>query len=160
MSADLLAEQITLLDAQHLNTLPLRDFALYAFSKKHAMSPALEAVVLHYNNMCAWAAHVVVSAGSEKQRLIEMKRMIQVADKLHAHCNFHGASAIMCGLTNTAVTRLKKLRNHLPSKYTSRYTKLQQFYSPLQNYGTYRSSLATVETLVPILSELLRLPLS
>jgi len=100
--------------------------------------------------------------GYIKKRAIVIKKFIRVVNESVQLHNYNGAMAVMSGLCKSAVQRLKKTWDLVPSKDRDLFTELEALLSVDRNYGRYRDRVAQLERanfavpMVPYLGVLLR----
>ena len=97
--------------------------------------------IKNFNERSYWAATEIVFTPNLKQRVSVVKRMIHIAEKCLELNNFYSAMAIIAGLHQSSITRLRKTWKTLPSKFLDTFKKCTQLLSAEGNYRSYRSSL-------------------
>lgn len=133
-----IADQLTVIDAELYERVPASELVAKRF-KKTKLSPTLSLLKSRVNVVTHWCAHVIVFSRTDADRLQCFKRFIAVAEHLVGIRNYGGAGAFVGGLTSTSVSRLKRLREALPTKYAVKLEKLAQTFSPMENYRQYRA---------------------
>lgn len=88
-------------------------------------------------------ATLLVSGTTQKQRINIIKKFIKIAQVLKRLNNFQGLFAIIAGLNNNSIRRIKNLWE-LDSKYYSNLEQLEKFVSPSKNFSNYRRYLKNI----------------
>jgi hypothetical protein len=71
-------------------------------------------------------------------------KLITIAEFLFEMNNFHTLMAILSGMNETAVFRLKKTKSEIPQRYIESWQRMEKFMSGEQNYKTYREALDAI----------------
>eukprot|EP00008_Paramoeba_atlantica_P009062 CAMPEP_0201477970 /NCGR_PEP_ID=MMETSP0151_2-20130828/2897_1 /ASSEMBLY_ACC=CAM_ASM_000257 /TAXON_ID=200890 /ORGANISM="Paramoeba atlantica, Strain 621/1 / CCAP 1560/9" /LENGTH=432 /DNA_ID=CAMNT_0047858875 /DNA_START=811 /DNA_END=2109 /DNA_ORIENTATION=+ len=84
---------------------------------------------------------------------------IRVANFLEKLNNFDGLAAILAGLHNLGIQRLKMFWQSIPSKYQKKVQKYEKMMTPENNYRNYKKNLAAAQEsgfVIPFLAPTLR----
>eukprot|EP00842_Homolaphlyctis_polyrhiza_P002700 jgi/Hompol1/3430/HPOL_006548-RA len=98
----------------------------------------LNLFIERFNQLSYWAATVVCSYDTVKQRALALGKLIRVAHICMTLGNFNTAMAIFSGLITTPVFRLKKTFAALPTATRAIYDKFEALFSFQGNYTAYR----------------------
>eukprot|EP01088_Endostelium_zonatum_P000320 TRINITY_DN10600_c0_g1_i1.p1 TRINITY_DN10600_c0_g1~~TRINITY_DN10600_c0_g1_i1.p1 ORF type:complete len:954 (-),score=229.03 TRINITY_DN10600_c0_g1_i1:44-2905(-) len=106
----ILAQQLALLEGELFCRIQPKEFFKLAWSKndKESKSPNILAMIRRFNLMSNWVCAELVFTTDLNTRILKLKKLIQLATESHKLNNFNGALAIVAGLENTSVHRLKK----------------------------------------------------
>ena len=80
VTAEELAEQLTLLAAEEFERVPTRDYLEYVRNSSTKLPKSLQGVADSFNKLSRWVTFTVVSKDTEKGRIAEFKRMLGVAE--------------------------------------------------------------------------------
>lgn len=105
--------------------------------EKAAKAKTIAAIQDRFNLVTGWIATQIVLAPTAKLRAKMITHFIQVGHKLLEMCNFHGAMAIVVGLTQTAVSRLRESWKKVSSM--DKWKGLEQIMSPMGNWRALRT---------------------
>lgn len=68
--------------------------------------------------------------------------LVRLSSKLRKMGNYYSSAALIVGLSQQPIFRLKRVWTDLPRKIKDKFTALQQLSSAHRNYAAYRSALA------------------
>jgi len=134
--------------------LTLQEFALYSkieptellnkawnTPKLRHRSPNVLAMIHRFNVVSEWVAYMCVKPERTRQRAKVMARFIKIAEHLRTLQNFNSIMAIIAGLNNTAVYRLKYSREELLTKYVNSFAELEKLMSSHGSFKNLRDTL-------------------
>lgn len=98
----------------------------------------LSAYAARFNRVSFWVATEIVTMPNLRQRVQVLQRFVQLAKLLSEFNNFNGVMAILAGLQNAAVYRLKKTWAALPQQHHVTLANLKRIMSFDGNYYNYR----------------------
>ena len=101
----------------------------------------LNTMISYFNKVSYWVATEICTQPDIKKRQKIMETFIKIAKESKKICNFDLLMAIISGLNNSAVSRLKATWEGVQAKYTTILKELETFASPEHNYRTYRNTL-------------------
>ncbi|KXS11043.1 ras GEF [Gonapodya prolifera JEL478] len=98
-----------------------------------------------FNHVSYWAATEIVTQPELKNRLKVVEKLIKIAKELRRLNNFNSLLAIVSGLNNSCVSRLKSTWEALSSKATETRAELERLVNPEGNFGVYRALYAAFQ---------------
>lgn len=159
VSAAAIAEQLTLIDFKQFGGIKAKEFLNLAWTKsnKEDLSPHLLAYCRRFNQVSWWVATQVVEASDKKRQQHLIKKFIMIADKCYALGNFNSLMAIISGLNNFSIQRLRKAWEMLAVKTREVFDKLERVMAPQKNFHRYRLELEKrAPPLIPYMAMYLR----
>ncbi|KAJ3320625.1 hypothetical protein HDV06_005143 [Boothiomyces sp. JEL0866] len=104
------------------------------------------------NQISKWATSLILSCKSYEDRVQALEKLIFIAKKCLDFKNFNTSMAIICGINNPNVIRLKKTFNCLSANTKIQLNLLEAFFDSRNNFGHYRTTLAnTPRACVPLI---------
>jgi len=144
-----LARQWTLLDQQMLRRIKPYELLRKNFEKAEK-SPNVAAINNRFNAGTHWIGTEVVKAKGEKGRAKVITFFIQVGETLFELQNFHGAMAVVAGLGQMPISRLKKSWACVDGKMREKLNMLEDFFSPVGNFSKLREiHIGAVPPMIP-----------
>eukprot|EP01130_Rhizamoeba_saxonica_P017204 TRINITY_DN8238_c0_g1_i1.p1 TRINITY_DN8238_c0_g1~~TRINITY_DN8238_c0_g1_i1.p1 ORF type:complete len:835 (-),score=187.36 TRINITY_DN8238_c0_g1_i1:56-2560(-) len=133
LKASQIAEQWSLLDMQNFMDISTQSFitdddAWNLMLKRSAM-------------FTRWVASEIVDNIQMKNRVIAMKKFIQVALKFIENNNFNGLMCVWGGLNMVSVSRLSKTKKKLPKSILNTWETLEEKLSESNNFGNLRRAM-------------------
>jgi len=140
-----LAEQLTLKEHTLFSAIHISEFYDSKWTKKNAamLSPTLQKYIDYFNVMTSWVGTEILFAPTVDQRVITIKRFIQIAKKCYTLNNFNTAFEIVAGLQMVYISRLTETWKFVDKKKRSELEHLTKIFSPQSNYIAYREILST-----------------
>lgn len=119
-----MARQVTLIEHAYFRRIRRAQVLNKEWKRERRMETAEDVchMILHFNSIACWAQQEVLGGGrsgeqtSPKQRAKVLELMLTIANELRGMHNFNACCAILSGLSTTAIYRLKKTWQKLPSK--------------------------------------------
>jgi len=102
-----------------------------------------------FNRICLWVATEIITCANIKRRRALVKRFIMMARECYTLNNFSGTMALLLGLQNYGVGRLKETWKLIDSKTLTFFDTLIQIFSIQDNYRQYRNLLKQNPTYIP-----------
>lgn len=136
-----LAATIAAQDLSLLREISAKDFLNQSWMRKEqfqVLAPGLHALTMRFNALAAWASYEIVNPENIKDRTSAIAIIIQLADALFHMRDYSGFVALMSGLNNSSVSRLKKSFAKLSSKQTLAMEQMEAWASPKDNYRVMR----------------------
>jgi len=132
------------------------EFFHSAWSKPHLQhqAPNLLSLVKQFNQISSQTATLVLRERKLRGRARMVEKMIQIAKHLRELKNFHALMAMISGLNNAALTRLRWTRAKLPTKVVKIFSELEAEMSMLDSFKVYRAlidNIASHSVNVPVL---------
>ncbi|GAA5812773.1 hypothetical protein MFLAVUS_006231 [Mucor flavus] len=145
------AEQFTCIEAELFRKIQPRDFLRHLWIQKkkqhHNKNPVL-ASIEHFNFISAWISSLVVNQPLLERRVILFEICLQIAVELKRLNNFNTLMAVLAGVNNAAVLRLKRTRELTRVKNKALYEDflaLELLMSSERSFSNYRSTLKQTE---------------
>jgi hypothetical protein len=104
-----LARQMTLLDHELYTEIRSSELLRQAWNKAHLKhrSPRVLETIQRFNSVSLWVSGTIVRAETLRERVRVMERFIALATQLRHLQNFNSMMAILSGLNNSAVFRVR-----------------------------------------------------
>jgi len=112
-----------------------------ASSSKEKSSGRVEKLAQRFNQVARWVATEIVIRKNRKKRVALIERFIEIAKKCDSLNNFETMFAILSGLTNSSVQRMKKTWSSVSDKYMKEFQTLNSLFDIGQNFKCYRNEL-------------------
>ncbi|KAG0043233.1 hypothetical protein BGZ83_011691 [Gryganskiella cystojenkinii] len=138
-----LARQLTIMEAALYNRvkptelLDTKDWK----GEDQRRSPNVRATIDSSNKTTQWFTELIVSETDIKKRVAIIKQLLLLADKLRQLNNFSSLAAINAVFAGSAVHRLHRTLEALPSKVRASMLTLQELWDPSRNWTGYRTEL-------------------
>lgn len=139
-----IARQLSLADFEIYHTIRPSELLGQAWSKpktKHK-SPNVLKFISRFNNLSTWVASSIVKVPKVKARTKLMAKMIKIAEHLRQLNNFNGCMAILSGINQASVYRLRWTRKELPPRSVATLAELEETLSSNNAFKVYREVLA------------------
>ncbi|KAJ1506464.1 hypothetical protein HMI54_005062 [Coelomomyces lativittatus] len=98
-----------------------------------------------FNKISYWVATEICTQPELQQRVKTFEKLISIAKHCRRENNFNTCMAIIAGLNNASVLRLKETWRELSSKSLNTYRGLESLFSQSHNYSQYRQVLAALD---------------
>jgi len=112
--------------------------------EKYIRSPNILAMSETFNRISSMVVESILFCESEAQ-LPNLMYMIKLANRLLKMQNFEGWAAVVSGLNQSPIRRLKPLWKNLSSRYKKRFELFDEMLSPDLNFKSYQVLLQSVE---------------
>lgn len=147
MSADDIARQLTLIEFEIYSKIQTSEFINQAWAKEKTrhLAPNIRAAIDRFNLITKWVCTVILKEEKIRSRTKVMSKLIKVAKTLRSFANYHTLMAILSGLNEAPLFRLKHTQAELKPKVQKLATELQTLMSVEGNHDAYRTELATVD---------------
>jgi len=134
------ARQITYRDNRTLRMINVEEYLHMNWSRadKESLAPNLLESIHQFCNLGFWVASEIVREPELPKRAYILKRCIAVAYECFRLKNFNGAMAIVSGLQNHCIYRLKNTWDELPEKSWDKWEELCSLFKCDQNFQTLR----------------------
>lgn len=122
-----IAEQLTILEFEVFSKIQSTEFFGQGWNKKNGreLAPNIMKMIDNFNNVACWVASSIVQVKKLKERVARMIAHIKIANHLRSLNNFHLVTAVISGLNNHAVLRLKHSREKLPKTFVQIMERLE-----------------------------------
>ncbi|KAF9106870.1 hypothetical protein BGX27_008958 [Mortierella sp. AM989] len=139
------ARQLTIMEASHYNKIKPIECLAKAWTSE---DPELSAKAINIRKMIEtsnlyanWINEMVLCETEAKKRVLVIRHLIAIAEKLRQLNNFSMLSATTAALAQAAVHRLKRTWELMPSKAMNTLATLQAVTSSAKSWGDYRQEL-------------------
>ncbi|KAM8881174.1 RAS guanyl-releasing protein 2-like isoform 1-T1 [Synchiropus picturatus] len=136
--------------AEHLTYLEYKSFCKILFQDYHSFvmhgctvdNPILERFITLFNSVSQWIQLMVLSKPTAPQRAAVISHFIRVAQKLLQLQNFNTLMAVVGGLSNSSISRLKDTQTHISAETNKIFNSLIELVTSCGNYSQYRKRFA------------------
>ncbi|XP_022053824.2 rap guanine nucleotide exchange factor 3 [Acanthochromis polyacanthus] len=145
MSSKDLANELTKYDWELFTAMHEVELVYYIFGRHKfpgAITANLERFVRRFNEVQYWVVTELCLCEDLVKRAILLKKFIKIASVLKEQKNLNSFFAVMFGLSNSAVQRLYKTWERIPSKTKRIYCAYERLMDPSRNHRAYRLAVA------------------
>ncbi|KAJ7996313.1 hypothetical protein DPEC_G00235800 [Dallia pectoralis] len=136
--------------AEHLTYMEYKSFCRILFQDYHSFvmhgctvdNPILERFITLFNSVSQWIQLMVLSKPTAPQRAAVISHFIGVAQRLLQLQNFNTLMAVVGGLSNSSISRLKDTQSHISSDVSKVFNSLVELVTSCGNYSQYRQRFA------------------
>lgn len=149
-----LARQITLRDHPVYAAIEPRELLHQAWTrpKLYARCPHVLGFIERFNRLANWVSISVLREETVRERVRVLGSLIKLGECFSDVGNFNGVMAVIVGLNNAAVSRLKWTKLRLPRRFSKMLAALEATMSMSSSFKTYRAALTAMrETQQPAL---------
>ncbi|XP_058498602.1 rap guanine nucleotide exchange factor 3 [Solea solea] len=140
-----IASELTNYDWELFNAMHEVELVCYIFGRHKfpgATTANLERFVRRFNEMQFWVLTELCLCEDLMKRAILLKKFIKIAAVLKEQKNLNSFFAVMFALSNSAVQRLYKTWERIPSKTKRIYCAYERLMDPSRNHRAYRLTVA------------------
>eukprot|EP01088_Endostelium_zonatum_P011047 TRINITY_DN2483_c0_g1_i2.p1 TRINITY_DN2483_c0_g1~~TRINITY_DN2483_c0_g1_i2.p1 ORF type:complete len:697 (+),score=175.79 TRINITY_DN2483_c0_g1_i2:205-2295(+) len=140
---DEIANQLTLKEFMIFSEVRVTELLDQAWNKPDLLhqSPNVLKMIDQFNKTSRWIASMILDPAKPKERVKRFERIINVAECLMRLNNYQTTMAIIGGLNNSAILRLKTMRAQANRKTVETLEAIEQTMKSEGNYKTYRGSI-------------------
>ncbi|KAJ0036294.1 hypothetical protein NQD34_004971 [Periophthalmus magnuspinnatus] len=145
MSSKDIANELISYDWELFTAMDEVELVYYVFGRHKfngSITANLERCVRRFNEIQYWVVTELCLCEDLVKRAILLKKFIKIAAVLKEHRNLNSFFAIMFGLNNSAVQRLHKTWERIPSKIKRVYCQYERLMNPSRNHRAYRLAVA------------------
>ncbi|XP_043969651.1 rap guanine nucleotide exchange factor 3 isoform X1 [Gambusia affinis] len=145
MSSKDIATELTNYDWELFTAMHEVELVYYIFGRHKfpgATTANLERFVRHFNVVQHWVVTELCLCEDLVKRAILLKKFIKIAAVLKEQRNLNSFFAVIFGLSNSAVQRLYKTWERIPSKTKRIYCAYERLMDPSRNHRAYRLAVA------------------
>ncbi|XP_076875083.1 RAS guanyl-releasing protein 2-like [Brachyhypopomus gauderio] len=132
--------------ADHLTYLEYKSFCKILFQDYHSFvmhgctvdNPILERFISLFNSVSRWIQLMVLTKPTPQQRAAVLTHFVCVAQKLLHLQNFNTLMAVVGGLSNSSISRLKDTQAHVSNDTHKTFNDLVELVTSCGNYSRYR----------------------
>jgi len=154
ISSKVIAREITLADHELFSAIKNEEW--YKHSKRKAEAPNLVAMINKFNTITYWVEKEILDHERVKTRAKMVKKFIKIAQHLHKFGNYHSLMAVLSGLNDGPITRLKRTFEGVSQSNIKIMKQLNDVMNYAGNYSNYRGELEQAQCCVPYLGVFLR----
>ncbi|XP_028308260.1 rap guanine nucleotide exchange factor 3 [Gouania willdenowi] len=139
------AGQLTNSDWEMFTAMHEVELVFYVFGRHRfpgATTANLERFVRRFNELQYWVVTELCLCEDLVKRAVLLKKFIKIASVLKEQKNINSFFAVMFGLSNSAVQRLYKTWERIPSKTKRIYCAYERLMDPSRNHRAYRLAVA------------------
>ncbi|XP_036381205.1 LOW QUALITY PROTEIN: RAS guanyl-releasing protein 2 [Megalops cyprinoides] len=133
-----LAEHLTYLEYESFCKILFQDYHSFVMHGCTVDNPILERFITLFNSVSQWIQLMVLSKTTAPQRATVISHFIQVAQRLLQLQNFNTLMAVIGGLSNSSISRLKDTQAHISSETRKAFSSLTELVTSCGNYSQYR----------------------
>jgi len=147
LPAEEIAKQLTLIEFDIFSKIQSNEFLNQAWSKEKTfhLAPNIRAAIDRFNLVTKWVSTIILKEEKIRTRTKVMSKLLKVAKFLKTFSNYHTLMAILSGLADMPIYRLKFTQSELKPKIQKLSTELQNLMSVENNHDAYRSELALID---------------
>ena len=134
-----IAEHITAIDEKLYCSITSIELSEHLSSKNRC--PNVIRMIDRFNTVSSWVAYLIVSSEQLNDRIATYIKLVEIAGYLRELNNFNGLLAVIGGLNNSAVYRLKHTHDGVPQQIKDKLKILKDVMSSAQSYKAYRNAL-------------------
>ncbi|GJJ73293.1 son of sevenless [Entomortierella parvispora] len=142
------ARQLTIMEAQVYNKIrPVECLAKAWMSDDPEMAAKAVNIkkMIETSNLCSnWINELLLSEKELKKRVLVIRQLVLIAEKLRQLNNFSMLSATVAALSQSPIHRLKRTWEQVPHRTMSSFEELQGLMSVNKNWAEYREILHSV----------------
>ncbi|PWA14751.1 hypothetical protein CCH79_00014524 [Gambusia affinis] len=131
-----LAEHLTFLE--YKSFCKILDYHSFVMHGCTVDNPILERFITLFNSVSQWIQLMVLSKPTAQQRAAVVSHFIRVAQKLLQLQNFNTLMAVVGGLSNSSISRLKDTQSHISAETNKVFNNLIELVTSCGNYSQYR----------------------
>jgi len=135
-----ISQQLTYIDNKLFRALNFSDL-LHKNFQEPFKSPGFTAMMRKFNLWVAWVVTEIVCEKTTPARASLINKFIKIAKMCLDLKSFNTAYAIVAGLDNSSVSRLKITWGHVPKEGQTTFNFLQHVFDMSKNYNNYRTVL-------------------
>jgi hypothetical protein len=146
-SAEEIAQQLTLIEFETYSNIKPAEFFNQAWAKATTWdrAPHIRQMIDRFNALTRWIATLIVSEDKIRMRVKRFVKFIKVADCLRKMHNYHTLMAVLSGLNEGSIYRLKHTRAEIPPRWAQTFQELQDLMKAEFSYRAYREELANAQ---------------
>ncbi|XP_059398255.1 RAS guanyl-releasing protein 2-like [Carassius carassius] len=138
LDASTLAEHLTYMEYKSFCKILFQDYHSFVMHGCTVDNPILERFITLFNSVSQWIQIMVLSKPTAKQRATVISEFIKVAQRLLQLQNFNTLMAVVGGLSNSSIARLKDTQALIGSETRKEFDVLVELVTSSGNYSRYR----------------------
>ncbi|KAK2872817.1 hypothetical protein QQF64_017529 [Cirrhinus molitorella] len=138
LDASTLAEHLTYMEYKSFCKILFQDYHSFVMHGCTVDNPILERFITLFNSVSQWIQIMVLSKPTAQQRATVISEFIKVAQRLLQLQNFNTLMAVVGGLSNSSIARLKDTQALIGSETRKVFDGLVELVTSSGNYSRYR----------------------
>ncbi|XP_076835573.1 RAS guanyl-releasing protein 2 isoform X2 [Brachyhypopomus gauderio] len=138
LDASTLAEHLTYMEYKSFCKILFQDYHSFVMHGCTVDNPILERFITLFNSVSQWIQIMVLSKPTAQQRATVITDFIKVAQKLLELQNFNTLMAVVGGLSNSSISRLKDTQALIGNDAQKLFNGLAELVTSCGNYSRYR----------------------
>ncbi|XP_042567413.1 RAS guanyl-releasing protein 2 [Cyprinus carpio] len=138
LDASTLAEHLTYMEYKSFCKILFQDYHSFVMHGCTVDNPILERFITLFNSVSQWIQIMVLSKPTAQQRATVISEFINVAQRLLQLQNFNTLMAVVGGLSNSSIARLKDTQALIGSETRKVFDGLVELVTSSGNYSRYR----------------------
>ncbi|XP_067280197.1 RAS guanyl-releasing protein 2 [Pseudorasbora parva] len=138
LDASTLAEHLTYMEYKSFCKILFQDYHSFVMHGCTVDNPILERFITLFNSVSQWIQIMVLSKPTAQQRATVISEFIKVAQRLLQLQNFNTLMAVVGGLSNSSIARLKDTQALIGSETLKVFDGLVELVTSSGNYSRYR----------------------
>ncbi|KAF9201163.1 hypothetical protein BGZ49_008621, partial [Haplosporangium sp. Z 27] len=136
------ARQLTIMESNNYNKIkPVECLAKAWTSDDPTLAVNIRKMIETSNLYANWINEIILTEPEVRKRVLIIKQLISIAEKLRQLNNFSMLSATTAALAQSPIHRLKRTWELVPSKTLNTFSVLQAVTSSAKSWGDYRQEL-------------------
>jgi hypothetical protein len=139
-----IAQQLTLIDFEIYAEIKPEELQGESWSKKNRAnhSSNIRRMIDHFNFLTAAIATSILNEERLRSRVKIFVKWIKVAQYLRKYNNYHTLMAVLAGLNDAPIFRLKHTKEEIPEKWQKVWDELQELMNDVGSFANYRKALS------------------
>lgn len=145
-SSEEIARQLCLMEWEIYSKIKASEFfgQAWAKPKSYHRAPHIRAMIERFNVITRWISTEIIVQEKLRNRVRQVVKFIKVACSLRQLHNYHTLMAVLSGINEVPVYRLKYTRAEIPHKYQQTLAELTTLMSADGSYNAYRIELSSL----------------
>jgi len=135
-----IALQLTLIDSVLFLHLEPSEFMRQRWIKHKDLAPSLSKLASRFNQVSFWVGSCVVEDRKPRMQARVIKHFISIAEELLRLGNFNSLGAVVAGLNNASIQRLKRAWALVSRRRVASFEQLEDLLSPMYNFRSYHDA--------------------
>jgi len=138
ITAEELAEQITLMDFATFSRIRARECIGQCWKKKKEESPNILAMIKQFNQLTVLVQLQILKEKSLRDRGKAIKRVIKMGDRFRTLKNYNSLCAVLGALNSSPIHRLKCAWARVPEKQLTIFENFKNIFANTRNFRNFR----------------------
>jgi len=137
-----IAKSLVLLEWENFKCIQPEEFLAQAWTNQSDKASYIRAMIDRFNKIATWIVSQIVGGETIKLRVKIFTKFIKIAEELKNLGSYHTLMAVLSGLNENAVFRLKFTRAEIPPRFMELNLALADIMSVENSYKNYREHLS------------------